>query len=196
MRYPICILWILILGKHFAFATEEYKDNDLYNDSESDVEEFRVESPKQLNDLALQEFIQARKNDPDNNANMSQSIEQGIVYQAQQFGVNRYDMIDTERLKVKTNVHDPDVNLGLPSPERIDDLPGDVSLRSAINSNTNNRNSNENSKNDDAASTAVMSLEQRQALSIEINENIGLGAIAKAGAITLGMHGILFCVIL
>jgi hypothetical protein len=160
------------------------------------VEEFHAHGPTEFHDLAINKFVEMRKADP--NLKLDQdspfmklatdhAIRRGMRKPDEQFElrVRRYTVIVfvlqirdpcnylcyKQKLDVAgiTDGKNPNKVLELPSPEGMD-----TTLSAAVNAQT---------------GTQLMSLHEARVNAVAFNEEIGLGAISKTGALPMGSEG-------
>lgn len=141
------------------------------------VEEFFAHGPMDFHNAAMDAFIKLRKEDPTQNL----SLDGEFLQSANDYAVKRGVKAQDESLKIRSQLMINSVDtdgtatdvakqLKLPQPEGTQSI-----FTSAVNT--------------QGASDQVMVAEQHEAASIAFMEDIGIGAISKAGALPLGNEG-------
>ena len=139
------------------------------------MDEYFVYGPDVLQKVAIDTYLQARKEDPSNDKMDNDSP---IMKRAQEHGVKRHMTKSQAELKAKVRRSaESSSQLQLPSPDSRDEF-----LASAvISQSTNDHNSESNQ--------LALLVEEVNALSVNFNEDVSLGAISRSGALPMGEDG-------
>ena len=134
-------------------------------------EEYRVEGPNEVHIVAVKSYLEVRAKDP---SNFNLSEDSPVMLKAKAYAVKRFLVPSDESLKLTKNLEELTVGdsgvLQLPAPVG----PDAFLTQAAINV---------------QGGTEVMMVEQSHALAVSVNEDIGMGAISKAGALPMGEKG-------
>lgn len=132
------------------------------------VEEFTIRGPTELHSAAINTFIKERERDP---ANKESGNDTPIMRRARDHAVKRFSAVPIESLQMQIIGEEDGESgqglLSLPS-------PGDAEAMLA------------SSVTALAGGSEVMSLAEKNAMSALLNEDIGMGAISRAGALPMG----------
>ncbi len=149
--------------------------------ADTEVEEFRVAGPGDLQSIALKTYLDARRQDPSMKRELGDP-ESPLMIKAKQYAIDRNEYRPDDQMLLKRSKHDKTLLQTLPAPDAASLTTTDSALFASISSHTAGRISN-------GTNNAVVSQEYISALSVAVNEDIGLGALARAGAIQLGSEG-------
>lgn len=133
------------------------------------IEEFSIRNPMELHDAAVKFYIKERERDP---ANKDMGTDSPVMKRARQHAVKRFSAVPEEELTLQ--------RVGLSGSqagnEQLLQLPAPVGAESLLASAVTSH----------GTGSEIMGIEEISALSVAINEDIGMGAISRAGALPFG----------
>ena len=141
------------------------------------LDEFFVYGPDVLHKTAIDTYLDARKSDP---ANDKLNSDAPIMKRAQEHAVKRMLTKSEKELKAKVRKDENSKSqLQLPSPDSRDSFLASAVTTQATNDHTDNGSSN----------AIALLVEEVNALTVAFNEDVGLGAISRSGALPMGENG-------
>lgn len=133
----------------------------------SPVEEYSIRGPAELHTAAIDTFIKEREKDP---ANKESGNDTPIMRRAREHAVKRFAAVPKESLVMSA------VDIGVEGGESLLSLPSPGDAEAMLASTVTAL----------SGGSEIMSLADKNALSVAFNEDIGLGAISRAGALPMG----------
>jgi len=139
------------------------------------MDEFFIYGPDVLQKTAIDTYLAARKEDPRNEKLDASSP---IMQRAQEHGVRRLVSKSESDLKAKVRQNEGRKDqLQLPSPDSRDEHLASAILTQA------------SSDHAGSANQVALLIEEVNSLTVEFNEDVGVGAIARSGALPMGESG-------
>lgn len=169
------LFFVLILNNLNSIKAQE---DEIIIDLDDEVEEFHMSSPTEAQSITMKKFIDEIRNDPTVNL----STNNAFLQSAHDYGVKRLIARPTsETLLQLSDSNDgitPKRVLALPSSADSDLVGTDSVLGKAVTNTTSSTTSKE-----------MMTTAESNAIIVQLNEDIGTGALAMAGALKLGNEG-------
>lgn len=154
----LCLFSLIGPGYHLASGEQAH------------VEEFFVRNPLELHNVALGVYVKEREKDP---ANKETGNDTPLMRRARAHAVKRLNAVDDAALNVYSSAIGID---GTPAANKMLQLPTPEGSESFL----------VTSVTAIGAGAEIMPAEERAAVAASLNEDIGLGAISRAGALPFG----------